>query len=623
MRRASEKIRNFFIWDTSDIENDTYAKNEISANRNVSYVLLICTLLNIFCIISNWFGWFHAYDARTMSYLIFVLPLFLLPFIYCYVKRGRGKSLKYILMIALTIAISMLYIVFPAGSIVMLLIPLVLSGSYYSRKIVFISSIVTLVMVATDAWIDTLQGNIDLNSVRFSGSEPVVLTITDSLSSAVTATFDASELVAMNIMPSVFPNIICISLLTVICLLNAVKGKRMTEEEAKIIQNDARIESELSLARDIQINMLPKKVSGDKKHEEFDIFATMEPAKEVGGDFYDYFMVDDTHVAVVMADVSGKGVPAAMFMARVRTLINTHAKLGLSPAEVFTRVNKELCNGNEAGLFVTAWIGLFDYRTGKLTYVNAGHNPPFIKRRGGSFSCLMCRPELVLAAMDTVRYRQAELEMSPGDRLYLYTDGVTEATNKDNEMYGRERLVTCLNAHISDSPADFLHSVRKEVDAFAGECGQFDDITMLVLDYVKKPESVMVEQVFTAADESFNQANAFIEGELEKSGVPVKVVMQILTAFEELFVNVAHYAYPGRSGDVKVGISVIDNQITCVLKDSGIPFDPLSREDPDITLSSEERDGGGLGIFMVKKLTDEVTYEYKDRMNIVTFVKKY
>lgn len=256
----------------------------------------------------------------------------------------------------------------------------------------------------------------------------------------------------------------------------------------KVTAEKERINAELSLASSIQAHMLPCIFPAFPDRDEFDVYASMTPAKEVGGDFYDFFMVDDSHMAVVMADVSGKGVPAALFMVIAKTLIKNYAQSGIKPEEVFTTVNRLLCDGNKAGLFVTAWLGVLELTTGKLTYVNAGHNPPLIKQNGGEFTYLKSRVSFVLAGMETIKYRQNEITIAPGDRLFLYTDGVTEATNSNIELYGEERLSAFMNSHSGENAEEILHDLKADIYAFQGEAPQFDDITMLMLDYKKKME---------------------------------------------------------------------------------------------------------------------------------------
>ena len=384
-----------------------------------------------------------------------------------------------------------------------------------------------------------------------------------------------------------------------------------------------RIGMELSLATDIQAHMLPSIFPAFPEHNEFDIYATMDPAKEVGGDFYDFFMLDDQHLAIVIADVSGKGVPAALFMVIAKTLIKNHAQSGLSPAEVFTRVNQMLCEGNEAGLFVTAWMGELELTTGKLTYVNAGHNPPLIKLADGGFTYLKSRAGFVLAGIDAMRYKQNELMMHPGDRLFLYTDGITEATDNNDELYGEERLADYLNAHPSDSVRDVLKGLRSDIDAFVGEAEQFDDMTMLILEYQRAGENDFVtEREFDASIDVLHDVTDYVEEELEKLECSPKTIMQMTVAVEEIFVNIANYAYYGKPGKARLTVSTDEGSVILRFFDHGMPFDPLSKNDPDISLSAEERKIGGLGIYMVRKSMDEVKYKYENEMNILTLMKR-
>ena len=246
---------------------------------------------------------------------------------------------------------------------------------------------------------------------------------------------------------------------------------------------EARIDAELAFAKAIQHSALPSVFPPYPNRREFDIWATMHTAKEVGGDFYDYYFVDEETLAFLVADVSGKGIPAAMFMMKAKTLIKSYAETGMSTEKVFIHANEELCEGNETGMFVTAWMGLLNTKTGLVTFANAGHNPPLVKHADGTFTYLKTRPGLVLAGMEGVRYRKCEVQLEPGDMIYLYTDGVTEAVNESEELYGEERLLTILNANADADPQTICEEVKVNVDAFAGETMQFDDITMVCLKY--------------------------------------------------------------------------------------------------------------------------------------------
>jgi len=253
-----------------------------------------------------------------------------------------------------------------------------------------------------------------------------------------------------------------------------------------VVGEKERIGAELDLATNIQVSMLPCIFPAFPGRPEIDIHATMTPAKEVGGDFYDYFFVDDDHLMVVIADVSGKGVPAALFMVIAKTLIKNNALAGMQPSEVFTRTNDQLCENNGAGLFVTAWAGLLEISTGRMIYVNAGHNPPLLRHGDGQFEYLRSRPGFVLAGMDGIRYRQNEMVLEPGDMLYLYTDGVTEATDASLELYGEDRLQNSLNAMDKPSPKQMLEQATLDLNRFVNGAAQADDITMLGLEIISR-----------------------------------------------------------------------------------------------------------------------------------------
>lgn len=244
-----------------------------------------------------------------------------------------------------------------------------------------------------------------------------------------------------------------------------------------------RIGTELSLAARIQADMLPCIFPAFPHRKDFEIYASMDPAKEVGGDFYDFFMVDENHLAVVMADVSGKGVPAALFMVIGKTLIKDHTQPGVSLGTVFSDVNTMLCSSNREGLFITAFEGVLDLVTGELRYVNAGHEQPWLYRQGEGFSPCKVRAGFVLAGMEEMRYREGVMQLQAGDRLFLYTDGVTEATNAASELYGRDRLREVLNRGADAGPEELLKAVRADVDRFVDTAPQFDDITMLCLEF--------------------------------------------------------------------------------------------------------------------------------------------
>ena len=384
-----------------------------------------------------------------------------------------------------------------------------------------------------------------------------------------------------------------------------------------------RIGAELNVATQIQADMLPRIFPAFPDRKEFDLYALMHPAKEVGGDFYDYFLVDDDHIALVMADVSGKGVPAALFMVIAKTLIKNRAQMGGSPAQVLNYVNEQLCEGNEAELFVTVWLAIIELSTGKGLAANAGHEHPVIRRADGLYELVVYRHSPAVATMEGIRFREHAFELRPGDSLFVYTDGVPEATNARDELFGTDRMLSALNADPGADPKTLLANVRQSIDGFVGKAPQFDDITMMSFSYFGCGKSVP-ELTVEAKDENLAQVLSFLDGQLATLNCPPKTQLQIDVAVEEIFVNISHYAYAPNTGSatIRVETAAEPGTVAITFLDRGKPYDPLAKPDPDVTLSADQRQIGGLGIYMVKKSMDDMRYVYEGGQNILTIVKK-
>ena len=259
--------------------------------------------------------------------------------------------------------------------------------------------------------------------------------------------------------------------------------KQYITEITEITAKEQRIASELSLATNIQASMVPTNFDDYKGFEAFGLYANMTPAKEVGGDFYDFFLTDADHIALVMADVSGKGVPAALFMSKAMTAIKTRTLMGGSPAAILADVNNQMCEGNEAELFVTVWLAIIDLKTGKGMAANAGHEHPALRHKGGQFELIKYRHSPAVATMEDMPFKEHEFEVEPGDTIYVYTDGVTEATDASNQLFGEERLVDALNKAPDAKPDDLLKNVVRSINEFVADAPQFDDLTMMAFTY--------------------------------------------------------------------------------------------------------------------------------------------
>lgn len=381
-----------------------------------------------------------------------------------------------------------------------------------------------------------------------------------------------------------------------------------------------RIGAELDVARNIQASMLPCIFPPFPQREEFSIFASMDPAKEVGGDFYDFFLVDDDHLALVMADVSGKGVPAAMFMVIAKTLLKNAAQTGASPRAVLEKVNDQLCENNDAEMFVTVWLGILEISTGKLVCANAGHEFPAIRRAGGEFELFRDKHGFVLAGMEHARYREYELTLCGGDTLFVYTDGVPEATDSQNRLYGTDRMLAALNRQKEAGCQELIRGLRADIDGFVGDSPQFDDITMLALEFKNLGETRMRKMGLRPDLAQLEQATAFFENILIEHNAPKRVVEQMKVVTDEIFSNIVFYS--GATA-VTLGCEAGEGYARLRFSDNGRPYDPTQKPDPDVTLPPEEREAGGMGIYIVRKLTDGLSYYYADGLNVLTLEKRW
>ncbi len=409
-----------------------------------------------------------------------------------------------------------------------------------------------------------------------------------------------------------------------------------TSEVARVTAEKERIGAELNVATQIQSDMLPSIFPPFPNKKEFELYALMDPAKEVGGDFYDFFLVDDNHIALVMADVCGKGVPAALFMVIAKTLIKNSTLTGISPAQVLSSVNEQLCEGNEAEFFVTVWLAIVELSTGKGIAANAGHEHPVLRRAGGNYELVEYRHSPAVATMSGILFKEHTFELNPGDSLFVYTDGVPEATDSADEMYGSGRMVEALNRVPDAQPEELIKYLRADMAEFTGDAQQFDDITMLSFRYNGPDKNTVTntdentdmcedELTLDAKTENLDRVLDFVGSRLDKTDCSEKLKVQINIAVEELFVNIAHYAYKQLqtigSATVRVEVEKDPLAVSITFIDSGHPYNPLEKPDPDVTLPAEKRQIGGLGIFMVKKSVDAIEYEYKDGRNILKIKK--
>jgi len=396
--------------------------------------------------------------------------------------------------------------------------------------------------------------------------------------------------------------------------------------ETIVIKAKERMEGELNIAKDIQMSMLPLIFPAYPKRKEIDIYAELIPAREVGGDFYDFYFLDENHICFVVGDVSGKGVPAALMMAVTKTLLKSQAGNDKSTASILTHVNNEIAKDNDTYMFITVFMAILDTNTGELVYSNAGHNPSFIIDLGNKeVKKLGDLHGPVVGAMEGLAYTESKAFINKDDIILAYTDGVTEAQNKNEDLYSDPKFIELLEKVDYDSPKTLTKTIIDSVKAFEDGAEQFDDITVLAAQYCQQPNTVSSavtsvtiknknEEIITAIDqfEAFGMENEISMAIIQKTNI----------AFDELLNNIISYGYDDDTEhSIQVDVELKSERLVITITDDANPFNPFQNDPPDTKLSAKERDIGGLGIHIVKSLMDEFDYRRSADKNIITLVK--
>jgi len=393
-----------------------------------------------------------------------------------------------------------------------------------------------------------------------------------------------------------------------------------------IKQQKDRMQEELNVGHTIQMSMVPMEFPAFPSRPEFDLHGLLKPAREVGGDFYDFFMIGEDEICLVVGDVSGKGVPAALFMAVTQTMIKTAAAGDHSPASIVTRVNDALSSDNPASMFVTLFLAIVDIRTGRFRYCNAGHNPPYIVHPGDRLTCLNQRHGVVMGAMPGLAYKEDETSLDKEDSLFIFTDGVTEAMDPEGQLFDEARLESFLGDADRSSAQSLTGSALQSVEKFAAEADQFDDITILVYRLQETPvmtERNSLELTIPADITELARVQQATEKFAADSSMPASTAQKMNIVLDELLNNTISYGFEDAKGhEIHLGVESNDDHITLTISDDGIPFNPFALSNPDTSLSVEERDIGGLGVMLVKELTDSQVYQRLSDRNVITLTIK-
>ena len=461
-------------------EGDVYKANEINANILLGTVILIMEIWCVVCLILNEVGVFSAEKlymrGTVIAVLIIETPIMILNSHY----NGDKPWLKGLLCWGLIAVCGLLTSTLGHNVSFVIVIPIIASLRYCDAKLTRIITIASILVMALATLGNAFYGIINMNVYRIASPETVTIVgkIRDALDFSH---FDNWAYFKSAFINDLLPKYLVYSVIGFTCIRISERGKDLTDMQDKITKKTQRLETELNLATEIQASMLPCIFPAFPEHSELDLFAINFPAKEVGGDFYDYFIIDPTHIAIVMADVSGKGVGAALFMTISKIVLKNQLMATMDPALALTNTNIQLCENNDAELFVTVWAGIYDTATGVMTFANAGHNPPIVIRKDESPSYLVTKAGFVLAGFDNSKYTNCTINLKQGDELILYTDGVTEANDPNMNLYGEDRLIKCVETQKDKNSKEQVNGIIDDLHKYIDTAEQFDDITIMAM----------------------------------------------------------------------------------------------------------------------------------------------
>ena len=478
-----KKIRDFFRVYESEETRAVFEQNEYDANRLSLWVIFVCMIILIISWILNLLGIFTVAKHRMNFLTAMGVAEFAVPIVLYLVYKGRKRWLKYVMVIVLLFACTQLFSVLNHNVILIMILPVLLSSRYFSKGFTAMIAILSVLSLTFAGMATAVYGIIDLNFYP-AIADGTIITIQNGLRASVVALgVDTSKAAVQMLINGILPRLLVFGLISFIAIYTAKHGHDMVMEQDQVARASANVKAELNTATQIQNSMVPNIFPAFPERKEFDVYAGMYTAKEVGGDFYDFFLIDETHLAMVMADVSGKGVPAALFMMASKILIGDRTLMGGTPAEILEFVNNRICESNKADMFVTVWLGILEINTGKVIAANAGHEYPVIRKEGGKYELLQDKHGFVVGGMEGMKYKNYEFTLNKGDSLFLYTDGIPEANNAAAELFGAERMLDALNINPDGAPEEVLENVKNEVRRFVGDAVQFDDLTMLCLKY--------------------------------------------------------------------------------------------------------------------------------------------
>ena len=604
-----------------------YYENEADANKHMSYVNGAAGVLALVMFVLYVSGVFlipdHFYLAVCIMFpliaVIMFAPLFLVR-----TNLIRKPGYKYFILFSLLIAIMALNIALPKHSLLFWPFAALIATHYYNPTMGRVIFVVTLLAMLFCLYAGMFFGEFDENLfgggiVMPDGSVGTVETFEERVDLLNKLRESGNNRYLKVLMFYFFPRAMIITLFFMVSNLLNRRTYKLLDSEIKIHDEQQKSKTELGVAKEIQINTLPEEFVDT---DEVEIVGELKAAKEVGGDLYDYLDIDENHVAILIGDVSGKGVPAAMFMMKTITSFRDFAVPNKKPSEILKEVNASIFKGNKASMFVTCFLAILDKRNGKVIYANAGHNPPILGSNH-NYKYLNCNSGFLLGCFKDCFLKDEEITLNPGESLTLYTDGITEARNSNGDFFGEEKLLKVFNKKDYTCTVELHHTIKDEIASFVKDAPQSDDITFVTIKYQGGNYS-FEEKSYNAVEDRIPEMLNFISGFCEKHDISESFKSQLLVVGDELLSNIINHGYENKGGDIFVRLLFNDDkkEFVFTIIDQAKAFNQLSVDNPTYA-NGKPLEVGGLGLTIVKNIMDEYAYDRINNKNILVLKKRF
>ncbi len=619
---------------------EAYYDNEADANKEMSlanaaaaiYMLAIwiCYLTDIFKI--------HSDITRILINIAFPIGILVLlsPLLYAFKfkKQLRKPNYKFFVLYSFVFVIAVLNVILPKHSAIAWALCILMTNHYYNPKVgtsVFIAVLIASFgamfggMFVGEFDANLLFGNEIMENINtqeiYANGPAGRFEMLNKLYSMGKGFFDLDyNRYLGSVVYYFFPRAIILLLVYFVSRALNKRTYKLLVNEIHVNSEQEKTKTELEVAKEIQLATLPV---GFVTSEDIEIQAELKAAKEVGGDFYDYFMLDDDHVAILIGDVSGKGIPAAMFMMKTITCFKNYMSISKTPAEIMKEVNRIIVQGNDSNMFVTCFLAIINTKTGLMKYTNAGHNPPIVGQKG-KYVYLKCNSGFILGGLPEAFVKDEEITLKYGDTITLYTDGITEAMNPKRELYGEKRLLDLFNKKEYSCLVELHHELKDDVLHFTDGAEQSDDMTYITIKF-HGDHYVYAEKLFPGTIETLPMMLDFIKDFGEKLGADSSFINKSMVVADELLSNVVKYGYADYEGDVFIRLLFNEDQkeVIFTIIDTGIPFNPFEVDNKPLEGDVSKMKEGGLGILIVKNLASEYAYDRLFNKNITIIKKKF